>query len=489
MTTTNQLAPATPAPGSAGARVWWRTPVAVFGLPALAALAVLMIGVWSPRQLWRDEHATWWAARLPLGELAGLVRHVDLVLAPYYLVMHAWIAAAGDSEVALRLPSALLMAAAAGLLALLGRRLFDAPTGLLAGALFAALPTVSRYGQDARPYAAVMAATLLATLALLHAVDRPSSWWRWLGYAASVLAVASLHLVAVLVLAAHAVVVLRGGRSALLWKWPAAVAVGLAPIVPLALRARAQSTQISWIRAGAHEVLGMPGMLFGSTRVAWAVLALAVIGLAARRWQSVFLGVWALLPPALTYVTFSEFHFFYHRYLLFTVPAWALLAASATRFWAGRRRLVIGAALVVVVAALGVPDQRAVRSDAVENELAFRAAARHVAAHAQPGDAIAYGGYRYLRRAMAYEFRAGGAPRDVFLQVTPEARGRFAGRDCDQPAACALGVRRIWLLTSERGDLLTGIPTGQADVLRQGFTVTSTTDFPRLRVALLEIRR
>ena len=85
-------------------------------------LSVLISAVGIGRQAWRDEHATWWAATIPMDEFGKLVSHVDIVLAPYYLFMRGWMALFGDSVLAMRLPSLLAMGAAAALTAALGKR-------------------------------------------------------------------------------------------------------------------------------------------------------------------------------------------------------------------------------------------------------------------------------------------------------------------------------------------------------------------------------
>ncbi|SCD59947.1 hypothetical protein GA0115252_110843, partial [Streptomyces sp. DfronAA-171] len=84
----------------------WRTSAPVVALPTLLALVMLLPGL-GDRQLWRDEHATWWAASLSLHDLSVLTKSIDIVFIPYYLGMHLWIAVFGDSETALRIPGAL----------------------------------------------------------------------------------------------------------------------------------------------------------------------------------------------------------------------------------------------------------------------------------------------------------------------------------------------------------------------------------------------
>ncbi|MER6594399.1 glycosyltransferase family 39 protein, partial [Micromonospora purpureochromogenes] len=186
-------------------------------------LATLIVGLYDigHAQPWRDELATWSAAARPLGDLLRLTGTVDAATGPYYLLMHGWVRLFGDSATALRLPSALAMAGAAGLTAVLGRWLLGTRAGLLAGLLLAVLPGTSRYAQEARPYALASLFAVLATLLLVAALCRPG-WTRWAGYAAAVAALGLTHLLALTLLAAHAAVVLVAW-----WRGPASA--GLAP--------------------------------------------------------------------------------------------------------------------------------------------------------------------------------------------------------------------------------------------------------------------
>jgi len=479
------------------------TPV-IAGLPALLTLLVAGIGL-GGRQLWRDEHASWWAAMLSYPDLIELLRSRDVVFAPYYGGLHLWTAVFGDSAPALRLPSLLWMASAAALVALLGRRLYGAPTGLTAGLLFALLPIVSRYAAEARPYAQVIALTTASSLLLLRALERPSRL-RWVAYALAVAATGLSHLVALTVLVAHAVPVLRETRRLphreVLRRaapWAAATGAGLVVVAPMAYLGSRQSGQISWIDEPTWAgVLKLPANLAGSVAVAAVLLVLALIGVTAGRWPALLLGAWVLTGPLLALATFDQFQLFFFRYLLYTVPAWVLLAAAGTlrvaRAVGGGRAPARAAAVAVVlitVAVLGLPRQQMFRSDLVEDEHGFRDAGAFVAAQAAPGDGIVFDGYRHLRRAMAYELRdADPRPVDVLLAQPAQERGSYAAAECRKPAECLGDVRRVWLVTTQGGtDPLRRVDGARGAALRDRFVVARVAQFHRIRVVELVASR
>src|SRR5258708_9967946 len=91
------------------------------------------------------------------------------------------------------------------------RRLASRRAGLCAGLLFAALPTVSNQGHDARPYAVVTAAAVLASYLLVRAARDPRP--RWVAaYGLSLALVGYLQLFGLLLVPAHAVTVIGLGR-------------------------------------------------------------------------------------------------------------------------------------------------------------------------------------------------------------------------------------------------------------------------------------
>ncbi len=141
----------------------------LWAVPAAATLAVMLCGIQRP-SYWRDEAATLAAVHRPFGALIRMLASVDAVHGLYYLLMWADVRVAGTGELATRLPSALAMAAAAASLTATGRRLVSPRAGLFAGLALAALPEISWYGQDARPYALVTALATVAGYLLVRAL-------------------------------------------------------------------------------------------------------------------------------------------------------------------------------------------------------------------------------------------------------------------------------------------------------------------------------
>src|SRR5205823_13309806 len=225
----------------------------------------------------------------------------------------AWIAVAGTSAAALRLPSVLAMAVAAVVTTVIGRRLASAArlpapatTGVLAGLLFAAAPQVTRYAQDARPYGLVTMGAAVATGLLLRALA-DGRWRWWAGYGVAIAATGLFHVLALLLLAAQAMTVwiarirqraalspaaiapsgTAGGGSVdgemgtafpvPLFRWLIAAGAAIVLLIPLMVIGYGQRRQISWLarpRLGAVDHLVVS---FAGSRTLVPLVALLVV--------------------------------------------------------------------------------------------------------------------------------------------------------------------------------------------------------------------
>src|SRR5207342_2853480 len=85
------------------------------------ALCLIRLGA---QPIWYDEQVTLDTASLPWSGIWHAARDTEAPHLAYYALLKPWLAAFGTSDWALRLPSAIFAALAAGMTALLGRRLF-----------------------------------------------------------------------------------------------------------------------------------------------------------------------------------------------------------------------------------------------------------------------------------------------------------------------------------------------------------------------------
>ena len=411
-------APEQATPRPAMAYLSWAVPVVV-----TVAFGLIEIGV---PQLWRDEFASWSAASRTLPQLWAMLHNIDAVLGIYYFGLHLWMAVFGDSAAAMRLPSVIAMAGAAGVVALIGRRLGGGAAGLTSGLVFAVIPSVSRYAQEARPYAFAMFFAALATLTFLRAMERPN-WSRWAIYAVVLAAAGASNLVAVSVAAGHLVILLwdflqhtvriggdgtadsgkrlPGGRLAsegspllLVKRFCVALVAGAVLVSPLVIEGHEQQEwQIGGVPAPhVAQLVGVSGglwqELFASVPVAAAVMLLAVLSLLAapdarRRSIAGYALAFAIVPVVAVWVlSRGPVSYWTYRYMLFSIAGWSVGAGLCIAFLAERAkdstrlarltgslspRFTVAAVLIAVVAALGAHDQLAIRQNEAHNRWAY----------------------------------------------------------------------------------------------------------------------
>jgi mannosyltransferase len=429
-------------------------------------------------QPWRDEFATWGVATRTVPQILELGRHIDGVTVPYYLFMHYWIGWFGDSVLAMRMPSIIAMTAAAGVVALLARRLYGDLPGLLAGLLMSASPVVSRYGQEARGYALAALFAALATLMLVTALEK-SRWWRWVCYGICVALVGLAHQVALLVLLGHGAAVLtaclRRGRLRLVW-WALTAGSGVAVVAPLSINGLDQhGSQLSWLGpATLDDLAGMPGSIFESALVGGALCAVAAFALPRRGERGTRDGwtrlLWlsVLLPYAVLYaVDQLVAPIFLGRYLLFVVPLLCVLAGKALSTLRVHTALAVG----LVIAAVGLPAQVAARTEHSGTD--YRAVADLLRTWSRPGDGVLYAprtSWQFTDVAMRYYLRDGG-PRDVLLQSDEAQNNSLWATDCANPTTCIAGTPRVWAVIAD-DPVNPGLPSelqlsaGQKDALK-----------------------
>ncbi len=122
------------------------------------------------QSLWYDEGVSFYMTRLGLAEMMRWTAY-DIQPPLYYLILRLWVLLFGPSEFSLRFPSLIFGLLTVPLVYLVGRRLFDRATGLVAAALAAIAPLYLWYSQEARMYTLLTFLCLLSSYLLLLAID------------------------------------------------------------------------------------------------------------------------------------------------------------------------------------------------------------------------------------------------------------------------------------------------------------------------------
>jgi mannosyltransferase len=470
----------------------------------LPAALMAVMGLWQigRPELWQDELVTVDVARRSVHQILATLQHVDAVHGAYYLFMHFWMRLFGASPVAVRLPSAFAMVAAVICVVLVGERLFDRRTAILGGLVFDVVPSITRFAQETRSYAMVIFAAALSTLLLLRALER-STVQRWFMYGLCISAMSVLNTVAVTIVAGHLIgmIVLRWPRPSwrLVVAFGAAVGGGLAPAVPAIVVGMSQADrQLQWITHTAPWLVWP--QIFASFWVSWAVLALAA--LAWFKWSRmlIFATVLAVAPPLLVWLASSgTLAYFFPKYLLFSLPAWAMLAGAGLAVLRPRLASVAGVALV---AALAIPGQMAMRgtlshswynypSARTSDPLGYADVARFIAANYHAGDGVIYQRspwwWEMVDVGVDYYLPSNVRPRDVFRSAPASSTNDLMATECPASILCVGNEPRIWLVAGSHTDQpLAQLSPDQYRALAPNYTQVSLTYEPGLTVALLE---
>jgi hypothetical protein len=272
-------------------------------------------------------------------------------IASYY-VQKGWIAAAGDSEYALRYTSVWWSVVAVALLYVLARRLgLGVSVSLLSSALLAINPYLIWHSQNARMYSMSLALTLASTWLAVEAILR-RRWTFWVAYVAASWLCLQTHYYAVFVILAQNALVIgwtlvgrRAPRRLAPW-FVSQLVLGLL-ILPWLLLARdtltgyggnGDSPALGSMLARSFSVFAVGETLPGLQRTLSGYLAgvLAVVAVARltlsgpRGWRTAaaiviylaipLLGIWA---GAQSRPIFDE------RYIVAAAPAFYLLASAA----------------------------------------------------------------------------------------------------------------------------------------------------------------
>ncbi len=406
--------------------------IAVAIITALAAAVRLRhLG---EQSIWVDEAASATRATMPLHAMWHLIGTRETNMALYFLILRVWIDLFGQSEAALRLPSALASIATVPVLYCAGRQMFGATAGIVAALLFALAPSSVYYAQEARGYSMEALGVAGSLLFFVKVLDRPSTanlagWTLTTGFAIY------CHSLAATIIPAELVVLPLGRLRTLPWR-RLGIALGALTVlvVPyLALLVHNDHGQIDWV-GPLTWVSAADALYFGIANELWLdasghfmVLAtvfgmlLGLVGFV-RAWDEsrekaipYALAASAVVVPV-TLIGLASFrnNLLYYRYLVFTTPAVCLFISGGIAALRGWRIQTI--ALVVLVTVFAWHTSHTLQY--VQRE-PWREVATFIKASGRPGDAlVTY--FAEDRYALDYNLAQLGVPDGYFVHAYPD---------------------------------------------------------------------
>jgi len=288
--------------------------------------------------LWGDEA---WAATLAVKPVQKIIQIVSHDTSPplYYLLLHTWMKIFGTSEVIIRLLSFALFLATVLTVFLIGKHLFDQKTGLIAALLTLTNPFLFNYAFEGRMYALL---ALTSTLSIYFFLKKNR-----LGFILSTTAALYTHHFAIFVVAFEGIWTLAKTRLTNLrkiWKNLRDFFLIALLYLPWLFPLYHQTSLVSsgfWLGRPTVKDLGQTigQFLVGTGKELPRKLALLtlLLSLITRKWlankaKTLFLLGWFFVPLLLTFLISQRFQpIFYDRYLLATIPAALLMAASNRR--------------------------------------------------------------------------------------------------------------------------------------------------------------
>lgn len=446
---------------------------------ALLAWWLLLLVVWG-LWLWQldasdltfDEAATHFVAHRPAARIITYLLNAIREHPPlYYLLIHGWMALAGESEFSLRFFSvgaALLCLPLTGWLA---RRIgppLDAARGLAPAFLLAAMPGLAYYARDARMYSLGVAWTLLSAGVFVRGWLPTPAWPR----RASLLALPLIHLLALfthyyllLPILVQPLLLLVGRRWRPLLAWCAVH--GLPALALLAYVYAAPGLRdtlasflglFSFHLPTPFQFWRLWGKILFSPVVQvrfyllYRLLALASIGGLLALWKKGNVGIWLLLTPlmALT-LAFQVPHPPEARYLVSLIPfvALALAFPGLAPLWLRRRQWGIVAALLTVgagyLAAAGGYDQ-ALTFDKSH----YSRTLQTIQAHARPGDGLLF--YGPWQSVPFQYYNPGGLP--PITSLPDHAPPQLSAAEAAQVLGSLMSqYQRLWIIPAAVSDV------------------------------------
>jgi 4-amino-4-deoxy-L-arabinose transferase-like glycosyltransferase len=166
------------APGCPSTTATASDPVGRFAVVCIAIAASVGVLPWLGESMFADEGATLYSAHLSWTNLWAQSQHVDLVLLPYYVLVHFWVLLSGNI-VWIRALSLFAFFGTIVVIGWAGLRLAGRWCGIIASLLTATSTILVEKSLNARPYELSSFAVVLCAVFLFRWLEDSRARWLW----------------------------------------------------------------------------------------------------------------------------------------------------------------------------------------------------------------------------------------------------------------------------------------------------------------------
>jgi uncharacterized membrane protein len=434
---------------------------------------LLRVALLAQQSLWRDEVDAIRFSAWSLPELVTGLFQQGHNGPLFFILLRFWRNLSGDSEFALRYPSAVLGVLTIPLGFVLARQLgLSRRVGLLVGLLLTTSPYLVWYSQEAKMYALLLVLVSVAFMAYLKALapaaalplgtSRNNLWVWWLIFVAATSLSFYTHILAPLMLPVYVLLAwLHWPALRHKWRgWLTSLACLTLPYVPLAwwqapLLVNGFQTghpfyplnqQISLLlqlySSGLLRTVGSTGIIL------FVFLWLCGLFLRERTSYSrtpyvtrLTLALWTLLPPLIVYLISLRVQIFEDRYLIHIVPGFYLLVIlgliRVREYSPPLAGLCLGLMLSINLIGMWQQQRQPIKAD-------FRAAAAYLSSQPQPPSPIMVQ-MPYLQYTLNYYYKQN----YQFLEGLWTNNGKSEAAVDAEMRTLTAGLTDLWLITSE----------------------------------------
>lgn len=424
----------------------------------LAAVALRLYDLGS-ESLWFDEAWSFKIAQMDPWQIVFSTPE-DNNPPLYYLILHYWLLLTGDSEFAIRLPSAIASALAVPLIYGVGRLLFGRPAGLMAALILSLSAYQIRYAQEARAYSLITFLGLASFYFLLKLLRDGRSLAATIGYIAATTLLIYTHVYGIFLVGAQLLYLLATGQDLRRWVVPAGLVALLYAPGAARIAVNLLSPQGAWKSGGMNwlpeptlaHVVGFFVLYSGFALVAgvfcllaaWGLLDLVRSNQGSTAW---LLAAWLLVPIVVPFIVSHLYRpMLLDRYTIAASPAFYLLVARGVEGLRSIKypRVLPFARILLAVAVAAVSIAATHDYYAAATKEPWRQVAGYVEEHAKPGDLILF--YRGSGSLMfSYYFEREDVSQEVFSvesSTPPVTRKEMRA----QLTPAVEGHRRVWLV-------------------------------------------